>query len=146
MIERGIRSGDQVSLTRTFTDRDVAQFGRLTGDMNPYHFCPDFARATRFGRPIAHGLLVASMLTEVGGQWAWLATEMSFKFTAPVFSGDTITLELEVVSQDERNLTRAEARWVNQDSVVVATGSLAGYPPTSEQRRLLGKLCESAKA
>lgn len=146
MIERGIRPGERVFLTRTFTDRDIAEFGRLSGDINPYHFCPEFARATRFGRPIAHGLLVASMLTEVGGQWAWLATEMSFKFTAPVFPGDTITLELEVVSQDERDLSRAQARWVNQDAVVVATGSLAGYPPTIEQRKLLGDLGESAKS
>lgn len=139
VIERGLAPGDRGSLTRTFTSDDVLSFARITGDMNPYHCSRRFAEASRFRQPIAHGLLVGGMLTEIGGQWAWLATGMNFNFLAPVFPGDTITLELEVVSQDEHGLTVAEGRWTNQEGVVVITGGLSGYPPTPEQRKLMGE-------
>ncbi len=137
VVKNGLEVGDIATAARTFEEEDIVAFSRITGDMNPYHFDNEFAANSRFGRPIAHGLLVASMLTEVGGQWAWLATEMNFCFVAPVYAGDTITLEMRVVAKDEKNFTRAEASWTNEDGKVVLTGTLGGYPPTSEQRELL---------
>ncbi len=137
MLASGLQVGDSATHVRTFDEEDIAAFGRITGDLNPYHFDPEFAAASRFGRPIAHGLLVASMLTEVGGQWAWLATEMSFSFLAPVYPGDTVTLEIAVVDKDEKNFTRAEASWTNQDGKLVLKGTLGGYPPDAERRKLL---------
>ncbi len=137
VIDKGLEAGDSAHAVRTFVEEDVAAFGRLTGDRNPYHFDPAFAAASRFGRPIAHGLLVASMLTEIGGQWAWLATGMNFRFLAPVYVGDTVALEVRVLSRDEKNFTSAEACWTKQDGTKVIEGSLFGYPPTADQRRIL---------
>jgi len=137
VIERGLEVGSRACAVRTFTKEDINAFARITGDLNPYHFDAAFAAASRFGRPIAHGLLVGAMLTEIGGQWAWLATWMTFRFIAPVHAGDTITLEVAVVSLTEKNFAEAEASWTNQDGKVVLSGTLGGYPPTGHQRELL---------
>jgi len=138
VVKRGIKPGDKARLTRTFGAQEIRTFGQISRDVNPYHFCQDFAEAGRFRRLIVHGLLVASMLTEIGGQWGWLATDMSFEFKAPVYPGDTITLELVVIDLDERNFARAEGRWFNQDGQLVMKGRLGGYPPTVEQRKRMG--------
>ncbi len=139
VIENGLRVGSNARIVRTFEKEDIVAFGRITGDLNPYHFSDAFAADSRFGRPIAHGLMVAAMLTEVGGQWAWLATRMTFNFLAPVYAGDTVTLELEVVSLSEKNFAEAQASWTNQDGKIVLSGSLRGYPPTAHQRELLAR-------
>jgi 3-hydroxybutyryl-CoA dehydratase len=136
-LARGLAVGDRAVVSRTFGESDVVLFGGLTHDLNPYHFDAEFARRARFGRPIVHGLLVASMLTHVGGQWAWLASAMSFEFLAPVFLGDTVTLEVEIRACDERGRFRAEARFANQDGAEVMRGSLEGFPPREQELELL---------
>lgn len=137
---KGLQVGDRAVHSRTFTESDVTLFGGLTGDANPYHFDAEFARAGRFGRPIVHGLLVASMVTHVGGQWAWLASGMSFEFVAPVFIGDTVTVEVIITGRDERDRFSAEARFVNQDGTEVLRGSLSGYPPRAQELALLSRV------
>ena len=135
----GLRVGDRAVYSRTFTDADVALFGGLTADGNPYHYDAEFARASRFGRPIVHGLLVGGMLTHVGGQWAWLATGMRFEFVAPVYVGDTVTLEVEVSARDEGKYM-ARARWVKQDGQEVLRGELEGYPARDRELALLARI------
>ncbi len=132
-IARGLAVGDRAVWSRTYTEADVALFGGLTGDYNPYHFDGPFAAGSRFGRPIVHGLLVGSMVTHIGGQWAWLASAMSFEFLAPVYVGDTVTVEVVVTARDDKGRTTAEARFVNQDGREVMRGALAGYPPRPEE-------------
>ncbi len=137
---QGLQVGDRAVYSRTFTESDVALFGGLTGDGNPYHFDAEFARASRFGRPIVHGLLVGSMLTHVGGQWAWLASGMSFEFLGPVFIGDTVTVEVVITARDERDRFTAEARFVKQDGTEVLRGTLTGYPPRAQERARIARI------
>jgi 3-hydroxybutyryl-CoA dehydratase len=138
-LAAGLQPGDRAVYTRTFTQADVALFGGVTADGNPYHFDAEFARASRFGRPIVHGLLVGSMVTHIGGQWAWLADSMSFEFVAPVFVGDTVTVEVVIESVDERGRYTARARFVNQRGEEVMRGALTGYPPRPQELALLGR-------
>jgi len=69
----GLQVGDAFRTTRTFTEEDVRLFARLSRDYNPVHFDARFARARHFPAPLCHGLLTASLLTEIGGQIGWLA-------------------------------------------------------------------------
>ena len=95
-----LRVGDTATLSKTFTDADVAAFAELTGDQNPVHLDDEYAARTRFGRRIAHGMLGASLISAV------LANELpgrgtvylsqTLKFTAPVFPGDTVTARVVV--------------------------------------------------
>jgi acyl dehydratase len=136
-LAAGLKPGDRAVYTRTFTEADVALFGGVTADGNPYHFDAGFARASRFGRPIVHGLLVGSMVTHVGGQWAWLADAMSFEFVAPVFVGDTVTVEVVIEGIDDKGRHTARARFVNQRGAEVLRSVLTGYPPRPRERTRL---------
>lgn len=138
-LVEGLQPGDRAVWSRTFTEADVVLFGGLTADANPYHFDGEFARRSRFGKPIVHGLLVGSMLTHVGGQWAWLASSMSFEFVAPVYVGDTITVEVTIDAVGEKGRHAASARFVNQAGTEVLRARLAGYPPRARELEVLSR-------
>ncbi|OPY85817.1 MAG: (R)-specific enoyl-CoA hydratase [Smithella sp. PtaU1.Bin162] len=87
----GLQVGDSFRISRTFTDDDVIRFAEVSRDYNPVHFDARFANARNFSAPICHGLLLASLATEIGGQIGWLASTMNFHFKGPVYVGETIT-------------------------------------------------------
>src|SRR5512136_1424263 len=87
---------DKVAFTRTITEADVALFIGTTWDVNPLHTDELYCQATPFKHRIVPGLLTASLLTHLGGLWAFLATEMDFHFLAPVYMGDSITSLAEI--------------------------------------------------
>ena len=138
-LAAGLKVGDRAVYSRTFTEADVAFFGGVTADGNPYHYDAEFARAAHFGRPIVHGLLVGSMVTHVGGQWAWLASSMGFEFVAPVVVGDTVTVEVVIEAVDERGRYTARARLANQHGEEVMRAVLEGYPPRPQEIALLAR-------
>ena len=109
----------------------------LTGDFNPHHVDPAFMARTRFEKPVLPGLLVASMMTHVGGTWAILAHEVSFIFHQPGYSGDTVTLFMKVTEISPKNRATIEAVWTNEEGDMVLSGTLYGYPPREKERRLL---------
>ncbi|MCC6191219.1 MAG: MaoC family dehydratase, partial [Anaerolineales bacterium] len=84
----------------------VRTFAELTGDYNPLHFDVDFAAGTRFGRLVVQGglttgLLHALVAMELPGPGTVFLSQ-NWKFTAPVYIGDTITAEAEVLSVHAR--------------------------------------------
>ena len=95
--------GDKASFTRTLTEADVALFIGTTWDVNPLHTDEIYCSATPFKHRIVPGLLTASLLTHLGGLWAFLATEMDFHFLAPVYVGDSITAQAEVAAIDAQS-------------------------------------------
>jgi 3-hydroxybutyryl-CoA dehydratase len=128
-IPQGASIGARASFTRTLTEADAALFIGVTWDVNPLHTNESYARATRFKRRTLPGLLTASLLTHLGGLWAFMATEMRFEFLAPVFPGDTITAVAEVVEADpSRNWVRLHCTCTNQDGTQVLQGDVYGYP------------------
>ena len=92
--------GSCAAFTRTLTEADVSLFIGVTWDVNPLHTDDQYAHATPFKRRIVPGLLTASLLTHLGGLWAFMATEMHFEFLAPVYINDTITAEAEIIAAD----------------------------------------------
>lgn len=92
--------GESASLDREITAADVERFAALTGDINPVHMEPEYAKATGIGGRIVHGMLTAGYVsTAVGtllpGPGAlWLSE--SFSFRAPVRIGDRITVTVTI--------------------------------------------------
>ena len=121
--------GDKVAFTRTLTEADVALFIGTTWDVNPLHTDEIYCSATQFKHRIVPGLFTASLLTHLGGLWAFLATEMDFKFLAPVYIGDSITSQAEVAeinSQTGAVLLRCTC--TNQHGKQVLVADVRGYP------------------
>ena len=82
--------GDTAEITRTIAESDIEAFAGVTGDRNPVHLDDEFAKNTRFGRRIAHGMLTASLISSVlanhlpGEGSVYLG--QTLQFVAPVFS------------------------------------------------------------
>ncbi|HBA34742.1 MAG TPA: acyl dehydratase [Gammaproteobacteria bacterium] len=140
----GIRPGDTFSVTRTFCDDDIIQFAKISGDYNPVHFDAPFAHAKGFKACISHGLLSASLTTEIGGQLGWLASQMNFRFKKPVYSGDTICCTVKVESIDERRRVQASATLNNQHGETVVLCELAAVAPTADERGRMQEITRGA--
>lgn len=84
----GLQVGGRFTIVHCFSDDDIRQFAQISRDYNPVHCDARYAVIRRFMEPIAHGLLTASLVTEIGGQIGWLATGMSFAFKRPVYAGE----------------------------------------------------------
>ena len=88
---------------RTVTEADVVAFAGLSGDYNPLHTNEEFAKTTPYGQRIAHGMLVVSIATGLADRQGFIDgtalafRELSWKFSSPVFIGDTIHMVAEVV-------------------------------------------------
>ncbi len=134
------KEGDSASLTKTITDADVVLFAALSGDHNPIHLDEEYASKTRFGRRIAHGMLVAGMISavlgnEIPGIGAIYAGQ-TIRFTRPVYLGDTITVTATITSYDrERGKMVLETIGRNQDGEVVLSGEAdVRYKPEASSR------------
>jgi acyl dehydratase len=117
---------------KTLTDAHFVCFAGLTGDQHPIHYDDDYAKTTRFGQRVAHGLLLTAM-TAVGAstlsamlEGSMVAfVEQSARFLKPVFIGDTITPELEVsevLPKTNVGLLRLTTRVKNQRGETVLEG------------------------
>ena len=97
-----LQVGQTARRSLTLTTEHVETFARLTGDYNPLHFDEAFAKATRFGGLVVQGglttgLLHALVAMDLPGPGSVFLSQ-TWKFTAPVYIGDTITAQVEVVS------------------------------------------------
>lgn len=133
----GLKPGDSFTVSRTFTERDTKAFADISRDYNPVHFNDRFAELKNFRGRICHGLLVASMLTEIGGEIGWLASGMNFRFRKPVYFGDTIECSLTITELDGRNRAKAEAVFKNQQDEVVIEAHLTGVIPGPPERQIM---------
>ena len=137
---QGLQAGDTFSISRRFTEKDMMTFAEVTRDDNPVHFNSRFSAAKNFKDRICHGLLVGSMLTEIGGQIGWLASVMNFRFKQPVYFGETITCRFTITHIDECLRASAEAVYFNQDGNLVLEAELKGILPDADERRILSDM------
>jgi 3-hydroxybutyryl-CoA dehydratase len=125
--------GDRwASPSRTVNDAHFAFFAGLTGDNHPIHYDEEYARKTRFGGRLAHGLLVmgltavgASPLTHRLHDSMIALLEQGCRFLKPVRVGDTVYPEHEVLALErkgERGIVRLAARVKNQRGETVLDG------------------------
>lgn len=133
----GLKPGDSFTVSRTFTEQDTIAFANTSRDYNPVHFDDRFASAKTFRARICHGLLVASLATEIGGQIGWLASGMNFRFKRPVYFGDTIECSMIITEIDDRNRAKAEAVFKNQQNEIVIEADVTGIVPGLPERRVM---------
>lgn len=109
------------------TRPEMALIYRLSGDINPLHAEPGFAKAAGFPRPILHGLATFgvaghAILRTVCGYDPARLTAMAGRFSAPVFPGETIRTEMWQDKSSGGNVISYRARVVERDIVAINNG------------------------
>ena len=119
--------GATATISKTVTDDDIHAFADLLGDHNSVHVDDEFAKKTRFGRRIAHGMLSASLIstvigTELPGAGS-IYLSQSFRFVAPVYPGDTVTAKVTVTKvREDKPIVTLDTVCLNQHEEVVVKG------------------------
>lgn len=105
--------GEEASFSKTFTEFDVGCFSAFSGDFDPLHVNEEYARQSRFGQRIAHGLAVMGLLSSVESTVSERLVARGIdgkpfslgydrvRFIKPVFVGDTLTARYRIVDVDE---------------------------------------------
>jgi acyl dehydratase len=91
------------SATRSFAQADFDAFARISGDDNPIHVDPAFAARTRFGRTVAHGMMLYSVLWSLVRRHLRGARHVaqSLMFPAPAFADEALVFEGRVRDEDD---------------------------------------------
>ena len=130
--------GDSAEITKTIEQSDINAFADVTGDHNPVHVDEEFAKTTRFGKRIAHGMLTASLISAVlanklpGAGSVYLG--QTLQFVAPVFPGDEITARVTVKEiREDKPIVKLETICMNQRDEIVIRGEATVL--TADERR-----------
>jgi len=123
----GLTVGQRATFSKTITEADIKAFAELSGDKNPLHLDDTFARRSRFGRPVAHGVLVAGVISAVLGNVlpgpGAIYVSQTLKFLRPVFPGDTVTATVEVTAyREDKGIVTLQTTCTNQAGHPVVDG------------------------
>ena len=122
-----ISVGQKATRSITLTADHVKTFAELSGDHNPLHFDESFVAKTKFKKLVVQGglttgLLHALVAMDMPGPGTVFLSQ-NWKFTAPVFIGDTITAEAEIISKHEtKPVTQLKIKITRQDGEIVLEG------------------------
>jgi 3-hydroxybutyryl-CoA dehydratase len=127
LADNTFQLGQQASFTKTVTEADLTTFAGLIGDFNPLHVNAEYARKSRFGQRVAHGMFTAGLISAVLGNKlpgpGAIYLSQQIEFLAPVFIGDTITATVEVSAwRPEKRIITLKTDAYNQTEKQVVTG------------------------
>ena len=124
--------GQKATLSAPLGEEHVRKYAEITGDYNPLHFDADFAAKTKFKRRVVQGGLTTGVLhalvaNEMPGPGTVFLSQ-NWKFTAPVFIGDTVRAEAEILKVHEtKPVTHLRISVRRQDGVTVLEGEAWCY-------------------
>ncbi len=119
---------------RTITEADLTMFSMISGDWNPLHADAEFAKGTRFGQRVVHGVLgiavSTGMMHELGIFHESVIAMLGYKnwqFKQALFVNDTIHLKLTILDKSlgkSGNSGKLSRRFqlINQNGLVVQEG------------------------
>ena len=131
--------GMRETISKTVENEDVIGFAELSGDHNPIHLSEHFARKTRFGSRIVHGLYTASLISAVIGMRlpgpGAVYISQTLNFLGPVKIGDVVDVSVEVVELTEKG-RRVRLQCVCRvgDNVVLEGEGLLSVPPNPKHK------------
>lgn len=142
-----LKVGDSAHMTRTLTFDDIALYAVVSGDINPAHMDPEYARGDMFHHIIVQGMWTAGMIsallgTKLPGPGA-IYLDQSLQFRAPVSPGDTITASVTVANlEKEKHHVTLDCHACNQDGVEVLRGTALVIAPADKVKRPAAELPE----
>jgi acyl dehydratase len=119
--------GTQATLSRTITEDDILLFALVSGDHNPIHLDAEYAEKSLFGKRIAHGFLIGSLISAVLGNDmpgpGSIYLGQTLKFLAPIHIGDTVTVTVKVVAlREDKRIVTHHTDCTNQHGTLVLSG------------------------
>lgn len=135
-----IAVGDRAYFAKTISETDVYQFASVTCDFNPAHINEAYAENTFFKHRLAHGMLTASLISNVLGTQlpgpGSIFVSQSVRFMSPVYIDDTIEVVVEAVELNvEKNRMTFKAWGTNQNDVRVLEAEGVIMPPKKPKPR-----------
>ena len=131
--------GRQASMKRTLTQEDIELFAAMSGDVNPAHMDPDYAKTDIFHGIVGHGMWTGSLISALLGTVmpgpGTIYLEQDIKFKKPVRIGDAITVTLTVHDKrSDKPIVTFDCKAVNQRNEIVADGVATVLAPTEKLR------------
>lgn len=135
-----IKVGDSATLTRTLKPEDIQLFAVMSGDVNPAHVDPEYAKSSMFREVIAHGMWGGALISTVlGTQFPGPGTiyiDQTLHFSRPVGLGDTITVTLTATRKfDHNHHIIFDCVCTNQDGQKVIRGTAEVLAPAEKIKR-----------
>ena len=140
-----IKVGDSASLTRTLKPEDIQLFAVMSGDVNPAHVDPEYAKSSMFHEVIAHGMWGGALISTVlGTQFPGPGTiyiDQTLHFSRPVGVGDTVTVTLTAKRKfDHNHHIVFDCTCTNQDGQKVIGGTAEVLAPSEINRFESGRI------
>ncbi|MBD5555776.1 MAG: MaoC family dehydratase [Roseburia sp.] len=96
--------GQKICEEKVFTSQDVERFAQISGDCNPIHLNAEYAKKSRFGGTIVHGILLTSLISKIIGMdlpgEGSIYMEQKLKFKKPVYVGEKIIAQVVIIEID----------------------------------------------
>ncbi len=131
--------GDTASLHHTLTEKDIALFAAMSGDVNPAHMDVEYASSTVFQDIIGHGMWAGSLISTVLGTKlpgpGTIYVSQTLNFKRPVKVGDTVRVEVRVSDKGERGRVTFACACHNQNDEPVVTGEAVVMAPSTKVKR-----------
>ncbi|MEW5781667.1 MAG: bifunctional enoyl-CoA hydratase/phosphate acetyltransferase [Pseudomonadota bacterium] len=136
-----IQVGDSASLTRTLRPEDIQMFAIISGDMNPTHVDPEYARSSQFREVVGHGMWGAMLFSNIlGTQFPGPGTiyvDQNLHFDRVVRIGDTLTATVTCKRKfDHNDHILFDCRCTNQDGELVISGTAEVIAPIEKIKRM----------
>jgi 3-hydroxybutyryl-CoA dehydratase len=119
--------GMNASLSRTITEDDILLFALVSGDHNPIHLDAEYAERSFFGKRIAHGFLIGSLISAVLGNElpgpGSIYLSQTLKFLAPIHISDNVTVTVKVIEvREDKRIVTLHTECTNQHGTLVLSG------------------------
>jgi len=119
-----LKVGTTDGFSKIISEADIQTFAKVSGDENPIHLNPEYAKRTAFKGCIAHGILTASLISTVIGTWmpgpGCIYISQNLKFKAPVRAGDMVKALCTVTELNEsRKFVEIKTQCFVGDTMVI---------------------------
>lgn len=130
---KSMKIGQTATYTKSFSQEEFDRFAKLSGDNNPIHVDPEFSARTKFGKTVAHGMLLYSTIERCLGVLlpgsGTVQVSQELMFPAPTFVGQDVTIQLEVDSLPSPNTAEISTNIVQADGKFGCLGASLVWVP-----------------
>lgn len=132
-----IEVGDSYSTERFISAEDIETFADITGDDNPIHVDEEYAKNSRFGQRVVHGVFLLGLISKVLGRdfpgHGSIAVGISCRFLRPVPVNSEVTVEIQVADKNDERRHIKVRTYIYLDGNMALGGEGTVIPPEAQE-------------